>query len=208
MLFLFGKRDARIARFMDTEHICYRCKSFDREVTAWRPYFHVCFIPCFPVGPKKFEMRCVNCGDDTQLESVLNEYRNKTGNGLYLWSGTILTALLAVTWFVWNSGQQEKTADYLAHPLAGDVYTIAADTNEGTSYSFLMVAASTRDSVYLLANKTSYLGLVSDLADDDYFVAGDTIAYPVKKLIAMRADKELSRIQRGFSKNSSFARIK
>src|ERR1700712_245309 len=98
MLFLFGKRDARIARYSDTEHICFRCKSFDREVTVWKPYFHICFIPFFPVGPKTWEMRCRNCGDQTQLESVLDEYRGKSGSALYLWSGTILTAVLAVTW--------------------------------------------------------------------------------------------------------------
>ena len=50
MLFIFGIRRIRIGRFIDTEYLCYPCRSYDHEVNVYRSYFHFCFIPVFPVG--------------------------------------------------------------------------------------------------------------------------------------------------------------
>jgi hypothetical protein len=77
MLYFFGRRVARIAKFTETEFICYPCKNFEREVSVYMPYFHLFFIPVFPIGRKQFGVRCKNCGDDTRSENILRKYEKR-----------------------------------------------------------------------------------------------------------------------------------
>jgi hypothetical protein len=208
MLFIFGIREARIARYLDRVHICYPCRTSDREVLVFRPYFHFCLLPVFPVGSKRWEMRCQNCGDETILESVVKEYQGKVRTPFYLFSALILCALVVIFWFCWNKNTQKRKIDYVTHPAAGDVYTMTREENNETIYSFLKIVAVHADSVTVLHNHWDYGEFVSNLTAEDYFVKEDTVWLVKKDLLKMLGKGEIYSVDRGYGQGSSFNRLK
>ena len=208
MLFIFEKRYARVGRFFDTEHICYPCKAYDREILVYRPYFHFCFIPVFPIGRNEYSMHCRNCGDETMLDSVLEQYQGRLRNPFYLYSAWILFAAIALTWFYWNSNSKKHKIEYVEKPLAGDVYTISKQESDGTRYYFLRIIEVGNDSVRAFRNDLDYGGFVSSFARDDYFVKDDTLDISRKKLRRLLAGEEIISIDRGYSEGSDFNRFR
>jgi zinc-ribbon family len=208
MLFIFGKRIARIGKWIDTEHICYPCKSFDREVVAYRPYFHFCFIPVFPIGKKQLEMHCRNCGDETRLDSVVRQYEARAKTPFYLYSALILFVALAAVWFYWNRSTQKHKIEMVSNPSVGDVYTIREESNNETTYYFLRLVEIRPDTVMAFRNHLDYSGFVSSLASDDYFVKTDTLAFRKSKLKDMLENGEIYSLDRGYSNGSDFNRLK
>jgi|SRR5450432_122341 len=207
MLFIFGKREARIGKYIDREHICYPCKAFDRQVQVYRPYFHFCLIPVFPIGPKEWVMQCRHCGDETVLESVVKEYDSRTKTPAYLYSAFILFAGLAIFWFYWNKNTLKHTTEYVGNPVIGDVYTVRDGKNKET-YSFLRITAVNGDTVLALHNTLDYGDFVSGLTKDDYFVKDDTMVFRRKELKGMLDNGEIYSVERGYGDGSDFNRIK
>ncbi len=208
MLFIFGIRNARIGQYKDTDHLCYPCKAYDREIQVYRSYFHFCLIPVFPVGAKKFEIRCCNCGDETKTESILKEYNQKTKTPLYFYSAWVLFACIAIFWFYWNKSTQKHTMELVANPAMGDVYTIKQKKNDETSYYFLKIAGIAGDSVLAIHNHFDYGDFVNSLSGDDYFVKDDTLLFKRKNLANMLERDEIFSVSRDYSDGDGFNRIR
>ena len=207
MLVIFGIRVARIARFIDTSHICYPCKAYDREILVYRSYFHFCLIPVFPVGPRQFEIRCRNCGDETRSESLFKEYEPRARTPFYFYSAWILVVGIALFWFYWNKASQKHTMEIVRNPVAGDVYTIRQKKNDETSYYFLRIIGITRDSLMAFRNNLDYGDFVSHMASDDYFVKDDTVFYKRKAVLEMLENDEIYDVSRDYGEGSGFNRI-
>lgn len=208
MLFIFGKKFARIGNYIDTDHICYPCKAFDREVKVYRSYFHFCFIPVFPMGGKQFEIRCRNCGDETRMESLVRKYENSAKTPFYLYSALFLFVSLAIFWFYWNKNSQKNKTAFVGNPAVGDVYTISEEKNNETTYSFLKITGIRGDSVMVFHSNLEYSGFVSSLADDDYFVKEDTVVFRRKKLREMLENDEIYAVKRNYGNGGGFNRIR
>ncbi|HWK07928.1 MAG TPA: zinc-ribbon domain-containing protein [Puia sp.] len=196
MLYIFGIRFARIGNYIDNDQICYPCKAYDREIKVYRSYFHFCFIPVFPMGGKRLEIRCKNCGDETRVESIVKKYEKSAKTPWYLYSAIILFVGLASFWFYWNKNAQKHKIEYVGNPVASDVYTISKEENYGTTYYFLKIAAMRGDSVMMLHSHLEYGGFVSNLAYDDYFVKDDTAVYSRKELRQMLERGEIYSVKR------------
>ncbi|HEX9513183.1 MAG TPA: zinc-ribbon domain-containing protein [Puia sp.] len=208
MLFIFGRRAARIGNYIDNDHICYPCKAFDREVQVYRSYFHFCFIPVFPMGGKQFEIRCRNCGDETRSESIVRKYEKSAKTPFYLYSALILFVGLATFWFYWNKNTQKHKIEYVGNPAVGDIYTISEEKNTGTTYYYLRIASIRGDSVMVLHSNLEYGGFVSNLADNDYFVKDDTVVYRRKELKQMLERDEIYSVKRNYGDGGGFNRIR
>jgi hypothetical protein len=61
MLFIYGKREAKIKEFNDYSNCCTCCKAFDLHVKVYRYYYHVFFIPFMAAGDKRADVRCYEC---------------------------------------------------------------------------------------------------------------------------------------------------
>src|SRR5580692_11401756 len=208
MIVIVGRRVARIGNYLDTDHICYPCKAFEREVQVYRSYAHFCLIPVFPIGGKWLEIRCRNCGDETRTEAIVKKYEARAKTPFYFYSGIILFACLTAFWFYWHSNTQRHTKEFVESPAVGDVYTISEEKNDGPNYSFLRVAAIRGDSVLTLHSNLQYGGFVSNLADDDYFVKDDTVVYKRKELREMLEKDEIYSVKRDHGDGGGFNRIK
>ena len=208
MLFIFGIRDVRIGKFKDREHICYPCKAYDRSVQIYRSYFHFCLIPVFPVGPKKFEIHCCNCGDDTMSENIVREYDQKTKTPLYFYSAWVLFASIAVIWFFWNRSSQQHKMEFVKNPVVGDVYNIKQKKDNETSYYFIKIVGVTRDSIFAIHNHFDYGDFVNRLSADDYFEKDDTIFYKRKNLTDMLEGDEIFSVSRDYGEGDGFKRVR
>jgi hypothetical protein len=208
MLFIFGIRDAGIGRYKDSDHICYPCKAYDREILVYRSYFHFCLIPVFPVGARRFEIRCCNCGDETRSESIINQYDKKTKTPLYFYSAWLLVASIAIFWFYWNKNAQKHKRDLIENPEKGDVYTIQQKKNNESSFYFIKIAGINGDSILTIHNHFDYGDFVNRLAEDDYFVKEDTVIYKRKNLTEMLEGDEIFAVSRDYGEEDSFDRIR
>ena len=208
MLFIFGIRNTRIGQYKDTDHICYPCKAYDREIQIYRSYFHFCLIPVFPVGARKIEIRCCNCGDETKTESIIRKYDQKTKTPLYFYSAWALFAGVAIFWLYWNKSAQKHKMELVANPAVGDVYTIKQRKNGETSYYFLKIAGVASDSVFVIHNHFDYGDFVTSLSGDDYFEKDDTLVYKKKSLTDMLEGDEIFSVSRDYSEGDGFNRIR
>jgi hypothetical protein len=208
MLFIFGRRFARIGNYIDTDHICYPCKAFDREIKVYRSYFHFCYIPVFPMGGKQFEVRCRNCGDETRSESIVRKYENRAKTPFYLYSALFLFVGLGIFWFYWNRNSQKQKIEFVGNPAVGDVYTISEEKNNETIYSFLRITGIRGDSVMAFHSNLEYSGFVSSLADDDYFVKEDTVVFRRKELRGMLEKDEIYAVKRNYGNGGGFNRVR
>lgn len=172
------------------------------------PYFHLCFIPVFPIGKKQFEVRCTNCGDDTRSENLIEKYEKRAKTPVYLFSALILAAVIGGYWIYWNSNNQKNRAEYVANPKVGDVYTISEPRNGGTAYYFLRVAEIKGDTVMAIHSSLEYNYFVNIMVGDDYFVKDDTSLYERKKLKGMLENGEIYMVRRNYDKGSGFNQIR
>jgi len=208
MLFIFGRRFARIGTYIDNDHICYPCKAFEREIKVYRSYFHFCYIPVFPMGDKQFEISCRSCGDETRVESIVRKYEKIAKTPYYLYSALILFVGIAAFWFYWNSNNQKNRSELVANPAVGDVYTISEERNIGTSYYFLKIFEVSGDSVMAFHSNLEYNYFVNNLSGDDYFVKDDIVVYRRRQLKEMLEKGEIYMVKRNYGDGGGFNRIK
>ncbi|HLA58945.1 MAG TPA: hypothetical protein VK622_09305 [Puia sp.] len=208
MLFIFGIRNARIGKYRDSDHICYPCKAYDREILIYRSYFHFCLIPVFPVGARKFEIRCCQCGDETKSENIVRQYDQKTKTPLYFYSAWVLFAAIAIFWFYWDKNSQRHKMELVGNPVIGDVYTIKERKNDETNYYFLKITGIAGDTVLAIQNHFDYGDFVNGLSQDDYFVKDDTLIYKRKNLTDMLERDEIFSVSRDYGDGDGFNRVR
>ncbi|HEY4110583.1 hypothetical protein [Puia sp.] len=172
------------------------------------PYFHLSFIPVFPIGKKRFEIRCTKCGDDTRSEILVRKYEKVARTPLYLFSAPILAVVIGAFWIFWNSNNQKNNAEYVANPKVGDVYTISEHRNDGTTYYFLRLAEIKGDTVLAIHSSLEYNYFVNTITGDDHFVKDDTSIYVRQELKGMLEKGEIYMVRRNYGKGSGFNQIK
>jgi hypothetical protein len=172
------------------------------------PYFHLCFIPVFPIGKKQFEVRCANCGDDTKSENLVRKYERLAKTPIYLFSALILTVAIGVYWIYWNSNNQKNNTEYVANPKVGDVYTISEHRRGERAYYFLRVAEIKGDSIMAIHSSLEYNDFVNTMDGDDHFVKDDTSLYLRKDIKGMLENGEICMVRRSYGKSSGFNQIR
>ena len=208
MLVIFGIREAVIGDFVDNEHMCYRCRSFEREVRICQSYFHLCYIPVFPVGKKKIQICCKNCNDETHTESLVEKYAQATKTPLWFYSAIFLAILIAIGWLYWHQTTQKRNRDYISHPLTGDVYTVIEEKNTGATYYFLRLVGEKEDSVIALHSNLEYGYAIDHLEADDFFVKSDTLYFKKSELREMLEKGQIYAVSRQGVDKEDFNRIK
>jgi len=208
MLFIFGIGDSKIGDFVDNDHMCYRCRSFEREIRIYQSYFHFCYIPVFPVGKKKIEIRCKNCNDETHTESLVEKYTKTTKTPFWFYSAIFLAVLIAIGWLYWHQTTQKRNRDFIAHPLAGDVYTVVEEKNTGSTYYFLRLIGEKQDSVTALHSHLEYGYGIDHLEADDFFVKKDTLYLGKSELRDMFEKGQIYAVSRHGADNEDFNRVR
>ena len=208
MFIIYGRRTARIKKYTDNQQACQSCGLFDLNVRVYRDYYHLFFIPIFPVGFKTVKMRCNSCGEPLRLEAIQKHYEGITKTPFYLFTLPILFAGLFMTGIFANIITQKEKAKFVDNPKVGDVYRIKKDENNSTTYYFLRIVSLNDDTVVTYHNSLEYHGFISKLNDDDYFVKGEELYFTKIELKQMLDKGEINSVDRDYGDYEGFNRIK
>jgi hypothetical protein len=208
MLVLYGTRTARIKKYTYNQQVCKSCGAFDLEVSVYRGYFHLFFIPVFPVGDKTVKIKCRNCGAPIRLDTLQRHYESISRTPIYLYAAPILFAGLTAIFVTINLNIQKEKAKFVEHPKIGDVYRIRKDENNATTYYFLRIANIKGDTVMVYHNNLEYHSFVMKLNAEDFFVKGEELYFLKSELKQMLDKMEINSVERDYDDNEGFNRIK
>jgi len=195
MFIIYGKRQVKTKSYTHHEYPCKNCNDFDLKIDVYREYFHVFFLPLFPIG-KEIKIRCNNCGEPKWINSIQQQYEKSGSPPFYLYTGIILAVGLVLLVIVVNLNTQMQKAKFVANPLVGDIYTIRSDEKGTASYYFLKVSKVNGDTVHAYHNNLVYHSYVSTLNSGDFFVEGEELIFTKKDLKAMLDKKEINSVDR------------
>ena len=204
MIFIYGKRKARIKRYDDCHIKCSNCNSFEQRFSVYQEYFHLFFIPIFPFGFKTIKSVCLKCNDKFNEEKK-NHYVSVTRTPIYLYTGIILFVGLITVLVIANVNTQKQKAEYVANPKINDVYLIREkEENQSTIYYFLKIKNIDIDTVELLHSYLQYNSFVSTMSDSDHFV-NDEVYHVSKSDLKNFLEKGLiNAVERDYDKSSRF----
>ena len=208
MFVIYGRRSIRIKKYTDNRHYCKSCNSFDLNVKVYKEYFHIFFIPFFPIGDQKVKIYCNNCGEPFRVDEIQKHYESITRTPIYLYSGLILITGLILLLVNANIRTQKEKAKFVDNPMVGDVYQIRKDDKNATSYYFLRVSQINGDTVFAYHNNLVYSGFISQLNSDDFFVKEEQLVFTKKELKEMLDTAEINSVERNYGNDEGFNRIK
>ena len=208
MFIIYGKRKARIKRYTDNQQACQSCKTFDLDVTVYREYYHLYYIPVFPVGSKTVEIRCKHCGEPLRSETAKEQYYKTSRTPFYLFSLPILVAGLVLFLVTANISTQKEKAAFVANPKVGDVYLIRKDEYNKTTYYYLRLVSIKGDTVTAYHSNLEYSRYITGLNEDDFFVKEDELYFLRSGLKQMLGKGEINAVERGYGDNEGFNRIR
>lgn len=208
MLLIYGKRTARIKRYTENQQFCKSCKVFDLDVKVYRDYYHLFFIPVFPIGEKLIKIRCKKCGDPMRLETIQKHYEHITKTPFYLFTFPILFVGIVIIMMNANQKAQKEKATFVDNPKVGDVYTIRKEEKSKPIYYFLRLVRMNGDTIVAYHNNLEYNGFVSKLNDNDYFVKEEEVYFMKHELKQMLEKMEINSVDRKYGDYEGFNRIK
>ena len=201
----YGTTTARIKKYTEHLHPCKSCRSFDMKIELFQDYYHFLFIPFVAKPGKTAKIRCNNCGEPVLTRVILEEYEGKTKTPFYLFSGIIVIAAVILLVVVNDMNEKKEKAILLAHPRAGDVYTIVKPSS--MSYYFLKLSKIKGDSVFAWQNNYLYFHSVNAMEKDDFFSTEQEFIFTQKVLQEMLDNDEINAIDRNYDTSKGFNRI-
>jgi hypothetical protein len=206
MIFIYGKKRAKIKKTTDHIGTCTTCNLIGLEFEIYRDYYHLFWIPLFPVGDKESIVYCTKCGKPNNFNPRVKHFESVTRTPVYLYSGLLLFLMLIVMLVIGNINAQKEKALFVADPRIGDVYRIRKDVNDSTYYYFLRVARIQSDTVIVYPNVLQYFAFITKLNDEDHFITQEFF-YTKKELKELLEKGEINSVERDYGDYEGFNRI-
>lgn len=207
MIFIYGRRKAKIKTTTDHIGACTTCDSIGLEFDIFRDYFHLFWIPLFPVGDKESKVRCIKCGKPNNFNPRVKHFESVTRTPIYLYSGPLLFLTLIIVLVIANINTQKEKALFIADPKVGDVYRMRKDVGDSTFYYFARIARIQSDTVIVYPNTFRYFRYVYKLNDQDHFVT-EEFYYTKKELKELFEKGEINSVERDYDDTKGFNRIR
>lgn len=208
MFIIYGRKTGRIKKYTDHQHTCPNCKAFDLTVNVYREYYHLYYIPAFPVGIKLASIQCNQCGTTVKSETIAQQYEQSARTPSYMFTWPILGSVLIG--FIINSNyktQKEKAA-FVNDPKVGDVYKIRKEENGKTSYYFLRLTRVDGDTIMAYHNNLVYSRIVNKLNVDDYFDQSEELIFLKPQIKKMLDIGEINSVNRYYGGDDGFNRMR
>lgn len=207
MFIIHGKKTAKIKSDTNHQHVCKNCRDVDLDIKVYREYFHVCFIPLFPVGLKEVKIRCNNCGEPKWIPALQQQYEKRSRTPFYLYGAAIFIAALILACVVKNTVDGKNNAQFVANPQVGDVYTMRRVEKDSTFYYFLKVSEVKGDTIAAYHNRLVYYNYVSELDASDFFIKEEEYVYLKKDLKEMLEKAEINGVIREYGVAEGFNKV-
>jgi len=193
----------RIKKYDDYQIKCDNCGSDGQRFSVYQDYFHLFFIPMFPLGKKTIQSVCLKCNDRFNEEKKAH-YLSVTRTPIYLYIGLILFACLIISIVISNRNDQKQTAEYVANPMINDVYLIREGEGKERTYYFLKIKNIDADTVELIHSYFEYYGYISNMSDSDYFVNDEVFRIAKSDLKDYLEKGNINAVERNYGKSSRF----
>lgn len=207
MFFIHGKKSAKIKSDTNHQHICQQCKDFDLDVKVYRTYFHVFFLPLFPIGCKEVKIRCNNCGEPKWILALQQHYEKVSRTPFYLYGAAIFIAAAILAGVVSGTINGKNNAKFVADPHVGDVYTVRRIEKDSTFYYFLKVIEVKGDTIAAYHNNLVYYRYVSRFDPSDFFVKGEEFSFLKSELKEMLKKEEIETVTRDYGVYEGFNHV-
>jgi|GEM_PF-3387204 len=151
---VFGTRNKRLEIVDDRMYKCPKCSGGPLAHNIFQEYFHIWYIPFFPIR-KKVVAKCVNCGSEIQQEqlspvAVEQAKMSSTKRApLQLYSGLFIVGLIIASVAIITVENGRKQKNFLSNPKPGDVYLVE---DKSSGYSYFRVEKITGDSMLMNPN--------------------------------------------------------
>lgn len=138
---IYGMRASKIGRLEIPNTICEQCENQEiQDITVFGRYFHVFWIPMFPVG-RTVVGECDGCMKTSkkrkftpQLKRAYEQHKRKAKRPIWHWTGSIILGLLiALITIVGGNGVSDPRADLLQADLNA---MVSNPTQESDSVSY------------------------------------------------------------------------
>jgi hypothetical protein len=161
-MIIFGGRSKDLDMVYLEDGVCSVCGAHGATLTISQPYFHIYFIPMFPVG-KRMQAKCSACShiygaaDFTpELQADADAARRRTRSAPVVFAG--LAVIVAV--IIWVAVDKQVTSynskEYLASPLRDDLIVLPVSPDPRFKYEIFRVDGVEHDSVFLSAGTMGY----------------------------------------------------
>lgn len=191
--------------FPDPSSKCENCNATSLNYIVRQSYYHLLWIPVFPLH-KFVGTHCKNCGATrTQVYSQNTTlYEKKTTTPIYLYALPILFTILATIGFTDSILQHYLEKDYVNNPKVGDVYCYKfKDIKNRNTYTFFKITSITKDAVNGYQCNTCYDIAKYQMPSSGYFV-NRIITKSKNELINMYNNDNVVRIFRDYDISSGF----
>lgn len=157
-MIIYGTNGKHYATQLLTGSNCPACRAPAAvQVSLVSRYAHIYWIPLFPL--KKIAVtQCLNCQstwDEKQLPPGLapavQAVKQTTKAPYWTWAGVALILALGLFGYLSSIRNTHTDEALLAHPRAGDIYTVRSDSTR--KYSLLKVQQASGNVVELVANE-------------------------------------------------------
>lgn len=203
-----GKNTVTIKRYKDYQHKCPSCGMYDLQVSVYKPYFHIFFIPIAPTDVKSSKIVCDHCGHPIRIDSLQKHYESITRIPFYLYSGVIVTVGFIISMFCVSAWASYKCSTYSKQPNVGDVFELKSEYKRTyDTYYFLKVNSIKGDTVTFIRNHLLYVNSVLQLDAEDFFDATDTVAISRKTFIEMYQKDDIKMAKRNYDSTTGFYKI-
>lgn len=198
-MIIYGSRSKELAKeiLMDKCQNCGKTNCIDMHV--FQKYAHVFWIPFFPMG-KSGVSQCDHCKQVLKLKempaSLKASYDNLKSNAktpIWMFSGLALIAALVVFATISDKKKDEKNAQLILTPQAGDIFEIKTKDNQYTVYKVDQVQG---DSVFIQPSnyEVNKLTGLTEVKRKEY--SSDIFGVSKSDLKKMLADGEIIDIDR------------
>lgn len=208
MFIFYGRKIARIKTFTDHQHACPHCKAFDIDIEVYKEYFHLYWIPAFPIGVERSIIECNQCRNRISSNALSQQYEQKARSPIYFYVWTILFAVLIGTVIYSNIQDRYKTAALAAEPKIGDVYSFRKEDDKKTSWYFLRVIRVEGDTITAYHNNFVYSRQVDNFSEGDFFDQSEELMFLKPQLKKLQEDGDIDAINREYGETSDFNQMK
>src|SRR6187402_2989521 len=155
-MIIYGSKPVHLKSVQSPTLVCPNCAQTGTVVlSAFSKHAHIFWIPVFPIG-RMGVSQCQHCKQVLELKAMPHELKReydilKAETKVPLWQFSGLGVIAVIIAFAtYSSGEdKKKEAEYLANPVAGDVYRYKTESKQ---YSTLKVVSVSADSVFVSPN--------------------------------------------------------
>ncbi|GEM_PF-959953 len=205
-MLIFGTNKFKLKHAPFKGHRCVRCDREETAIKIFGHYFHIFFIPIFPLK-KSAIIGCKSCKHinapnevDQSVKDFMKSAKQSVKQPWYAYSGSMLLFLIVLGITISSKIIAHNKTEKIMSPEVGDVHLLWSNSFGFWEYSYQKVIGVNQDSIWVVRNQIMYEFRPYRMATSDSF---DTLQYGTKRSSFANENKIL-RVYRDYKDDMNF----